>query len=227
MDGLVQHSKSLGQVNTKYTIKGVQKIGIMGGSFDPIHYGHLVLAEEVRQHFDLDRVIFIPVGKAPHKSSLKMLDPEIRLHMVELAIADNPYFQTSRVEIDSTDTSYTLHTLERLKQIYGENSKLYFITGADTLLDLENWYAVERVLKLCTFVGATRPGYVENALVDMASRLKEKFHAEIELIAIPGLSISSTEIRERIINGITVKYLLPDAVERYILQEGIYGKNIE
>ncbi len=227
MDGLVQHSKSSGQMNTKYDMKGVQKIGIMGGSFDPIHYGHLVLAEEVREHFDLDRVIFIPVGKAPHKSSMKMLDPEIRLYMVELAIADNPYFQTSRMEIDSNDTSYTLHTLERMKQLYGEDSKLYFITGADTLLDLENWYAVDRVLQLCTFVGATRPGYVEDALVDMATRLKAKFHTEIELIAIPGLSISSTEIRERIIKGVTVKYLLPDSVERYILQEGIYGKAVE
>ncbi len=227
MDGLVQHSKSSGQINTKYAMKGVQKIGIMGGSFDPIHYGHLVLAEEVRQHFDLDRVIFIPVGKAPHKSSMKMVDPEIRLHMVELAISDNPYFQVSRVEIDSGETSYTLHTLERMKQLYGEDSKLYFITGADTLLDLENWYAVDKVLKLCTFVGATRPGYVEDALIDMAARLKAKFHADIELIAIPGLSISSTEIRERILKGVTVKYLLPDSVERYILQEGVYEKDPE
>lgn len=227
MDGAVQHSKSSGQVNRKYDMKGVQKIGIMGGSFDPIHYGHLVLAEEVREHFNLDRVIFIPVGKAPHKSSMKMVDPEVRLHMVALAILDNPYFQVSRVEIDSGETSYTLHTLERLKQLYGEDSKLYFITGADTLLDLENWYGVDKVLKLCTFVGATRPGYVEDALIEMAARLKTKFHADIELIAIPGLSISSTEIRERILKGVTVKYLLPDSVERYILQEGIYEKDPE
>lgn len=205
----------------------IKKIGIMGGSFDPVHYGHLVLAEEARQHFGLDRVIFIPVGKAPHKAAAKMIDPEIRYHMVKLAIADNPFFEVSRMEIDSVEISYTFHTLERMKKLYGDDCQLFFITGADTLLDLENWYEVEKVLNLCTFVGATRPGYVEEALIQMADRLKSKYKANIELIAIPGLSISSTEIRDRIIKGVTVKYLLPDAVERYILQEGIYGKETE
>ena len=201
-----------------------KKIGIMGGSFDPVHYGHLVLAEEVRQHFNLDRVIFIPVGKAPHKAHYKMEEAEVRYEMVELAIADNHYFEVSRMEIDSEETSYTVHTLEKMKQIYGDSSELYFITGADTLLDLDNWYEVDSVLKLCTFVGATRPGYVSEILIEKAKSLRDRYKAEIELIAIPGLAISSTEIRDRLNKGVTVKYLVPDSVERYIIREGIYGK---
>lgn len=198
------------------------RIGVMGGSFDPIHYGHLVLAEEVRQHFGLARVIFIPVGKAPHKPYFQMAEDHQRYEMVRLAISNNPFFEVSRIEMDSEDTSYTVHTLEKLKVHFGDEAELYFITGADTLLDLENWYKVERVLQLCTFVGATRPGYVSEALTEKAKWLTETYAAHIELIAIPGLAISSTEIRERIQKGITVKYLLPDVVEAYILQEGLY-----
>lgn len=198
------------------------KIGVMGGSFDPIHYGHLVLAEEVRQHFGLERVIFIPVGKAPHKPFFQMAEDHQRYEMVRLAICNNPFFEVSRIEMDSEETSYTVHTLEKLKVLFGDAAELYFITGADTLLDLENWYHVERVLQLCTFVGATRPGYVSDALTEKAKQLTAQYAAHIELIAIPGLAISSTEIRERIQKGITVKYLLPDAVEAYILQEGLY-----
>lgn len=201
------------------------KVGIMGGSFDPIHYGHLVLAEEVRQHFNLDRVIFIPVGRAPHKSVYQMADAETRCRMVSLAIADNPYFELSRLEIDSKETSYTVHTLRKMKEHYGESAELYFITGADTVLDLENWYEAAEVLKLCTFVGATRPGIVSEALVQKAEYLRKTYGAQIELIAIPGLAISSTEIRERLQKGVTVKYLLPDAVERFILQEAVYEKD--
>jgi nicotinate-nucleotide adenylyltransferase len=200
------------------------RIGLMGGSFDPIHYGHLVLAEEVRQHLNLDRVIFIPVGRAPHKAQFKMADPEVRCKMVELAISDNPYFELSRLEIDSEATSYTIHTLRKMKELYGADFELFFITGADTLLDLENWYEVEEVLKLCTFVGATRPGYVSEELIQKAQTLRETFHAKIELIAIPGLAISSTEIRERLQKGMTVKYLLPETVEHFIVEESIYEK---
>ncbi len=198
------------------------RIGVMGGSFDPIHYGHLVLAEEVRQHFNLERVIFIPVGKAPHKPYYQMAEDLHRYEMVRLAIVDNPFFELSRMEMDSEETSYTVHTLEKLKTIYGYETELYFITGADTLLDLENWYKADQVLNLCTFVGATRPGYVSEALIEKADSLRDRYAAQIELIAIPGLAISSTEIRDRIKQGITVKYLLPDSVEAYIAREGLY-----
>lgn len=199
-----------------------RRVGVMGGSFDPIHYGHLVLAEEVRQHFDLDRVIFIPVGKAPHKLNDQMAENQHRYEMVRLAISNNPFFELSSMEMDSEETSYTVHTLEKLKLLFGDETELYFITGADTLLDLENWYRADRVLKLCTFVGATRPGYVSEALMQKAESLRNKYDAQIELIAIPGLAISSTEIRDRLKQGITVKYLLPDSVETYIEREKLY-----
>ena len=117
------------------------RIGIMGGTFDPIHYGHLVLAEEALNKLKLDEVIFIPNGKAPHKLKDQILDPELRYKMVTLAVSDNAHFKVSRMEIDSDTTSYTVHTLERLKALYQDQALLYFITGADTLLDLHNWYA--------------------------------------------------------------------------------------
>lgn len=199
------------------------RIGIMGGTFDPVHYGHLVLAEEARNKLKLDQVIFIPNGKAPHKDKEHILSPEVRYHMVSLAVADNEHFQVSRLEIDSETTSYTIHTLRKLRAHYGDQASLFFITGADTLLDLHNWFAFEEVLKLCTFVGATRPGYVSEAMLSEAHRLRETFNAQIELIAIPGLSISSTEIRERVKAGETIRYLVPDAVLKYIESEGIYG----
>lgn len=199
------------------------RIGIMGGTFDPVHYGHLVLAEEARNKLKLDQVIFIPNGKAPHKDKEHILSPEVRYHMVSLAVADNEHFQVSRLEIDSETTSYTIHTLRKLRAHYGDQASLFFITGADTLLDLHNWFAFEEVLKLCTFVGATRPGYVSEAMLSEAHRLRENFNAQIELIAIPGLSISSTEIRERVKAGETIRYLVPDAVLKYIESEGIYG----
>lgn len=199
------------------------RIGIMGGTFDPVHYGHLVLAEEARNKLKLDQVIFIPNGKAPHKDKEHILSPEVRYHMVSLAVADNEHFQVSRLEIDSETTSYTIHTLRKLRAHYGDQASLFFITGADTLLDLHNWFAFEEVLKLCTFVGATRPGYVSEAMLSEAHRLRETFNAQIELIAIPGLSISSTEIRERVKAGETIRYLVPDAVLNYIESEGIYG----
>lgn len=199
------------------------RLGIMGGTFDPIHYGHLVLAEEALNKLTLDEVIFIPNGKAPHKVEDQILDPELRYQMVALAIGDNAHFKVSRIEIESETTSYTVHTLRKLKLLYGDQAEFFFITGADTLLDLHNWHAFEEVLNLCTFVGATRPGYVSEAMLSEAHRLREGFNARIELIAIPGLSISSTEIRDRIKSGETIRYLVPDAVLKFIQSEGLYG----
>lgn len=200
-----------------------KKIGIMGGTFDPVHYGHLVLAEEARNRLDLDEVIFIPVGRAPHKINEQVTDPETRFKMVELAISDNPHFKASKMEIEKSQTSYTVHTLRHFKELEGTHAELYFITGADTLLDLHNWYAFEEVLSLCTFVGATRPGYVSEALLQEAKRLRETYQASIELIAIPGLSISSTEIRERVASHVTIRYLVPDRVLDFIMREKVYG----
>lgn len=199
-----------------------RRIGIMGGTFDPIHYGHLVLAEEVREVLILDEVIFIPAGQPPHKINDPVTNAELRLKMVLAATAGNPSFSVSRMEIDENSKSYTVKTLRKLKELLGDDTELYFITGADTLLDLKNWYALNEVLSLCTFVGATRPGYLPDLIVAEANRLKSEYKANIELIPIPGLAISSTQIRQRVNGHKTIKYLVPEGVEDIIREAGLY-----
>lgn len=200
------------------------RIGIMGGSFDPIHYGHLVLAEEVRSQFELEKILFIPNGIAPHKRG-RLTDSEDRLQMTQLATADNVHFEVSRFEIDREEVSYTVDTLRYLKQTMGEDIDLYFITGADALLDLNLWKSFEEVLKLCTFVGATRPGYMTEDLAEQAQYLRDTYDAKIELLEIPGLAISSTEVRNRVQSGKSIRYLVPKLVQSYIEERGLYVEN--
>lgn len=199
-----------------------RRVGIMGGTFDPIHYGHLVLAEEVREVLGLTEVIFIPAGQPPHKEKEPVTGSEMRLKMVLAATRDNPSFSVSRMEIDEVGKSYTVKTLRKLKETLGEETEIFFITGADTLLDLKNWYASDEVLSLCTFVGATRPGYLPDLITVEAERLIKEKAAKIELIPIPGLAISSTEIRQRVKMQRTIKYLVPEGVEDIIREASLY-----
>lgn len=199
-----------------------RRVGIMGGTFDPIHYGHLVLAEEVREVLGLTEVIFIPAGQPPHKQKEPVTGSELRLKMVLAATKDNPSFSVSRMEIDEVGKSYTVKTLKKLKEALGEETEIFFITGADTLLDLKNWYASDEVLSLCTFVGATRPGYLPDLITAEAERLMREKAAKIELIPIPGLAISSTEIRQRVKMQRTIKYLVPEGVEDIIREASLY-----
>lgn len=199
-----------------------RRVGIMGGTFDPIHYGHLVLAEEVKEVLGLTEVIFIPAGQPPHKQNGPVTSAQLRLEMVIAATKGNPSFSVSRMEIDETGKSYTVKTLKKLKATLEPETELFFITGADTLLDLKNWYAADEVLGLCTFVGATRPGYLPDLIVAEAQRLMTQKAARIELIPIPGLAISSTEIRQRVSQKRTIKYLVPEGVEAIIREAGLY-----
>lgn len=199
-----------------------RRVGIMGGTFDPIHYGHLVLAEEVKEVLGLTEVIFIPAGQPPHKQNGPVTSAQLRLEMVIAATKGNPSFSVSRMEIDETGKSYTVKTLKKLKATLEPETELFFITGADTLLDLKNWYAADEVLGLCTFVGATRPGYLPDLIVAEAQRLMTQKAARIELIPIPGLAISSTEIRQRVSQKRTIKYLVPESVEAIIREAGLY-----
>lgn len=199
-----------------------RRIGIMGGTFDPIHYGHLVLAEEVKEVLGLTEVIFIPAGQPPHKQNGPVTSAELRLEMVVAATKSNPSFSVSRMEIDEAGKSYTVKTLKKLRASFEADAELFFITGADTLLDLKNWYAADEVLALCTFVGATRPGYLPDLIVAEAQRLIKEKSARIELVPIPGLAISSTEIRQRVQQKKTIKYLVPEGVEDIIREAGLY-----
>jgi nicotinate-nucleotide adenylyltransferase len=201
---------------------GPGKIGIMGGTFDPIHYGHLVTAEAAREKFCLDKVIFVPSGNPPHKRN-KEISPGIdRVNMTVLATANNPYFEVSDIELKRDGYTYTVDTLKEFIKMYGENTRFYFITGADAVMEILTWKDVSTILKLCRIVSAYRPGSDINKFRSMVDELERVHRSNIHLIEVPALAISSTEIRKRVKSGITIKYLLPEKVEKYILEKGLY-----
>ena len=193
----------------------MKRIGIMGGTFDPIHYGHLVTAEEVRVKFGLTDVIFVPSGSPPHKIGRKITCVEHRYLMTVLATVTNLFFSVSRIEIDREGPSYAIDTITQLRNMAGNKTELYFITGADAFLQMDKWYKAEELVKMCNFVAATRPGYP-------IERLDNRFSKFIEIVEVPALSISSTDIRKRVKEGRSIKYLLPEAVEDYIFKNGLY-----
>ncbi len=192
-----------------------KRIGIMGGTFDPIHYGHLVTAEEVRVKFGLTDVFFVPSGNPPHKLDREVTHPEHRYLMTVLATVTNLFFSVSRIEIDREGPSYAIDTIAQFKSFAGEDVDLYFITGADAFLSMDKWYKADELLKMCNFVAATRPGYP-------IEKLDTRFSRFIEIVEVPALSISSTDIRGRVKEGRSIKYLLPEAVEDYIFKNGLY-----
>lgn len=200
----------------------LNRIGIMGGTFDPIHYGHLVAAEVARAEFNLDKVIFIPAGNPPHKQQKSISDAEHRYLMTALAIASNPNFEVSRMEVDKKELTYTIDTVKELQGEYGEATDIYFITGADAMLELLTWYKIEELLTLCRFIAVTRPGFDKKDLEQKIREISSKYNGEVVCIEVPLLAISSTDIRERSLGGKPIKYLLPEAVEEYIVKNGLY-----
>ena len=201
---------------------GQSRIGIMGGTFDPIHYGHLAAAEAARVEFGLCKVIFMPAGNPPHKQSQKISDAEHRYRMTALATSSNSGFEVSRLEVDKAGITYTFDTMEELRSIYGEAPEIYFITGADAVLELLTWYKLGELLTLCKFIAVTRPGFDICKLEQKIAEITSKYDGEIICLEVPLLEISSTDIRERIKNGKPVKYLLPEEVEAYIHKNGLY-----
>lgn len=210
--------------NFHRTENGKLKIGIMGGTFDPIHYAHLATAEYAREKFKLDKILFIPTGNPPHKAKLRT-DKVDRYNMVLLATKNNEYFITSAMEINREKRTYTVDTLKELHKIY-PNSEIYFITGADTICDMENWRNVGENFELATFIAASRPGIRDSEAKQKIEKLKNMYDAKIEEIDAPSLDISSTYIREQIKEKKSVKYLLPEEVQRYINEKKIYIKNL-
>ncbi|MFO7152267.1 MAG: nicotinate-nucleotide adenylyltransferase [Bacillota bacterium] len=194
----------------------------MGGTFDPIHFGHLITAEEARINFNLDRVIFVPTGNPPHKKDYEVTDPEHRYVMTALATNSNPFFQVSRIEIERRGYSYTVDTLNQFLEIYGKDVSLFFISGADAVLDILTWKNVKGVLDVCTFIAATRPGYPVKKLEDKLKELKDLYGKDVQLLEVTAVAISSTEIRKRVKEGRSIKYLVPESVEEYILKNGLY-----
>jgi len=200
------------------------RVGVLGGTFDPIHIGHLVAAEEARVCLDLEKVAFVPANLPPHKLHLSVTATEHRLRMVQLAIADNPCFVLSRVDVDRFGPSFTVDTIELLRDEYGPNGELYFIMGADSLADLLTWHRPERLIRLCRIVALTRPGY--RADLDELNRLLPGAIARVQLLEMPLLEISSTDLQRRVQMGLSIKYLVPPAVEAYIRQHGLYQDRV-
>jgi nicotinate-nucleotide adenylyltransferase len=195
-----------------------RRIGIMGGTFDPIHIGHLVTAQEVYERFDLDTVIFMVAGRHPLKSD-EITAARDRLAMVEIAIADNAHFEVSDYEVNRNEITYTVDTLQYLHDLFGEGVEFYFITGADALFDIIEWKDTRKLADMIILVGATRPGYD----IEEAKRRHERAveHFDIRSIEVPALAVSSTDIRERVRRGGDVRYLVTDGVAAFIREQGL------
>lgn len=202
--------------------KGKRRIGVMGGTFDPIHYGHLVAAAEAAEEFRLEQVVFVPAGQPPHKRPETVTDARHRFLMTVLATVANDVFVVSRVDIDRPGPSYTVDTLTELQRLYGPETELYFITGADAMSQILQWKDGESLFEMCHFIAATRPGYslmtFKKALGPVAQKFKDRIHP----LQVPALAISSSDIRHRIRQGRSARYLLPDPVWHYITKNGLY-----
>jgi nicotinate-nucleotide adenylyltransferase len=193
------------------------RLGIMGGTFDPIHYGHLVAAEQARVRFDLDHVTFVPCGQPPHKKDYQVTSAEQRYAMALIATCTNSRFDTSRVEVEREGPSYSVDTLRQFRARDAQ-AQLFFITGADAVRELLTWREPQEVTALCRLIAVTRPGYDLRELERQIGALARSVSA----IEAPGVNVSSTEIRSRVARGESIRYLTPEAVEAYIAKHGLY-----
>lgn len=192
----------------------------MGGTFDPVHYGHLVAAEAARVVFGLSKVVFIPAGQPPHKQARHVAAAEHRYLMTLLATMTNSHFEVSRTELDRHRVSYTVETVREFRQ--SEGAELFFITGIDAVLEICSWQGPSELLTLCDVIAATRPGYLASAVDDLQGQLSAAAFARIHLLEIPALAISSSDIRSRVARGEPIKYLVPEPVEYYVQKNGLY-----
>jgi nicotinate-nucleotide adenylyltransferase len=190
----------------------------MGGTFDPIHHGHLVTAEEALWQFGLDEVLFVPTGQPWMKLHPDLSPAEDRYLMTVIATASNPHFSVSRIEVDREGSTYTVDTLKAIHERSGKGAELYFITGADAILEIFHWKDPEEVLELAHFIAATRPGF------DLARFEAEEptRHPKVTVMNVPALAISSTDIRARVREGQTIRYLVPEGVKTYIDKARLY-----
>jgi nicotinate-nucleotide adenylyltransferase len=194
-----------------------RRLGVMGGTFDPIHHGHLVAASEVAAKFALDEVVFVPTGQPWQKAHRTVSLAEDRYLMTTIATASNPRFSVSRVDIDRPGSTYTLDTLRDLHHHYGEDVDLFFITGADALSQILTWHGVLELFELAHFVGVTRPGTTLGEH-DIAHLPPDK----VTLLEVPALAISSTDCRNRVKEHLPIWYLVPDGIVQYIAKRGLY-----
>ncbi len=200
---------------------GKKKTGIMGGTFNPIHMGHLLLAENAKEAFGLDEILFVPSGLPYMKNGIEIADKWMRLEMTRLAVSDNPAFVLSSAEVEREGNSYTWETLELLREKEPE-TEFFFIEGADSLFAMESWKNPEIIFRDCTILAAVRDGKDDDDLREQIARLEKKYGARIGLIGMKEISFSSTDIRERIRNGRSIRYMVPDKVIEYIKKYRLY-----
>ena len=191
----------------------------MGGTFDPIHNGHIAIAQKVKERYCLDEVIFVPSGNPPHKKERRITDASHRLAMVKAAIKDTPGFSFSTMEIDRKGYSYALDTVNEFYEIYGNDIDLYFITGADAIAEIATWHRADELMKKCSFIAAARPGY---HIGEAYNNIKKAFDYRLFLFEETAHNESSSEIRERIAKGNDVSDMLPEEVANYIREHGLY-----
>jgi nicotinate-nucleotide adenylyltransferase len=195
-----------------------KRLGVMGGTFDPIHYGHLVTAEEALEQFRLDEVVFVPTGRPWMKEHEVVSPAEDRYLMTVIATASNPKFNVSRVEVDREGATYTVDTLRSLREEQGAGTDLFFISGADAILEILHWREPQELFDLAHFIAATRPGYDLAHFEEDATSIR----SEVTVMHVPALAISSTDIRARIADGHPIRYLVPEGVKSYVEKAGLY-----
>lgn len=199
---------------------GKKRVGIFGGTFDPIHIGHLIVAETIMDEFHLDKVVFIPAAVPPHKLDKQISPAKHRYMMTMLATCSNPRFQVSDMEMHRQGPSYSRDTLAQLIEEHGRDTEFYFIVGADSVENLHTWNRIDELLTMCHFIGASRPGCMPDMekIAQRFGSLVEKIHC----LETPELEISSTEIRHRVGQKRTIRYIVPETVEQYIYKEKLY-----
>ena len=198
-------------------------IGVLGGTFDPVHNGHLILAEETRSWLNLAEVIFVPAGQPCLKADIPILPAEHRLGMLRLAIADKSHFKLSTMEIERAGPSYTVDTIAETREKLGSEDELFFILGWDNLAELPQWREPSRLIELCCLVAAPRPGYPRPNLKTLEASIPG-ISQRVMLMKKPEVDISASDIRERVARGLSVRHLVPEPVNRYIKEHGLYVK---
>lgn len=224
-----------------------QRLGLFGGSFNPIHNGHLAIARDVHERMQLSRILFIPTGDPPHKHHRSLAPAPVRLEMVRLAIADRPVFDVSAIELHRTGKSYSIDTVRELREQYGRSCELFFIIGLDAFFEFPTWRAPEELLRICHFVVVPRPGLLFQTLAEMAflpnldpeplgqldARVLEKLEIAvpdtpgITCLPLPPCPISASDIRRRIRSRLSLANMLPPPVESYILQHSLYQEDTD
>ena len=205
----------------------MERIGVFGGSFDPIHTGHLLLADYAAEAGNLSRVVFIPAWVSPFKVGSGTSGASDRYNMVKAAVAEDPRFEVSDIEIKREGVSYTIDTLRQLSSLWGPEKRICLIMGADAFLSIERWVESEALLRGYDFLLAARPGSDLSALEAHCLRMKETYGTPVQILSMPQVDISSTEIRKRAEEGRSIRYQVPEAVRTYIAEHELYSKNKE